>query len=281
MLRGFAGDLQLEGDGTHFSGMISELLGHLGSSEGYPYILRSVGAAYASMLERLKVIIPASFGTAVVPLSLDVEMDPLVIACLCPRLCLIKKLPFDKLQLPCPYGPSVCGLPNGHLLMELYDSMEILKGGMKNAPAMPHVRECEWTVRERWRIWGFGLYLVYGDTKTGPFYTSDCSHRRVGGCNWMNLFIPLGEPFQCLRNDKIKLKCTSHTLEKAESSYEWEVSILRRGSREFNETLRFKYNDIVCAQYKYSDLQEHCNRPSAAKRATKKRRRPEVVHKPV
>lgn len=244
--------LSLPGN-AKFMGIISELLGHLGSSEGCPYILRSVGAANSNVLD-LKVIIPAFFGTAVVPVSLDGPVPRIIVACLCPKLVLVKNLPFSSLQLPPPHDATYRGLPAGHRFMEFYDAFQLVMEGASGTAPQPRVQSSEWFVHQRWRLWGFGLYLFFGDKREGPFLTSDVSQPQPAGSNWCNLFVPIGDPVQCVGGDTIALRCTSYTCDALEPHYRFEVSLLRGRRVVYEKTVEFQYRDIILPMYKYKDL---------------------------
>jgi len=256
VVHGFAGEIQLSMPrGIKFRGLISELLGHTASLEGSPYIFRSLGAAMSDVLD-LRVVIPPFCGTAVVPISFDSPASRLILACVCPKLFLIKDLPFKSLQLPCPYGPSLRGLEAGHQILEFYETRKLIEEGAKGEPPHPQVQYCQWMVHQEWRLWGFGLYLFFGDNEEGPFLVTDVSQQnlRRAGSNWVNLFIPIGTPMQCHPGDTIELCCTSHTLNALEPEYKFEISV--RGFRRevHSVTLEFGYSDIILRMYKYKEL---------------------------
>ena len=129
--------------------------------------------------------------------------------------------------------------------MEFYDANNLVQDGIEAKAPRPRVQQCAWVVDQRWCLWGFGLYLIYGDKEEGPFLSTDASGPHPGGSNWCNLFTAIGEPVDCLRGDTISVCCTSHTREKLDPEYELEVAITRAGTAIFSKTLGFEYEDIV------------------------------------
>ena len=173
-----AGEAELPPD-TKIDGLVAEVLGHFGSSEGFVKILKDVGVQYRQELSSLKAIIPAVFGTAVAPVGLCSMEEKFTVMCLGPTVALVKNFPFrsamlDVTRIAPPPGEQghewglVHPLPNGHSFMEMYDSKELVSS--VNQPQQDEFTfNSKWIVNQEGFFDSLAMYVVYGDSVQGPF----------------------------------------------------------------------------------------------------------------
>lgn len=257
MLDGAAGQVILP-PGHKFDGLVAEILGHFGSSEGYVKILRDIGVNYRQELLPLKAVVPAAFGTAVVPVSLCTMKEKFTVMCLGPKVALVKNFPFRSASLSAsrvPPKPGAKGdnwgvaheLPSGHGFMELYDSKDIISHS--HLPPADFTFDTEWVVHHEGCLDALATYLLYGDSVEGPFWTSN-QDGDVTYTNWATALLPLPftqNMFTCFVGDRILLRSVCKLLLEAAPSYHFRVTVLDSFGRvRIEKELEVEYKDLVC-----------------------------------
>jgi len=196
-------------------GLIGEVLGHLGSSEGWTATLHDVGRQYPCLRTTIRTIIPHYYGTMMAPLDLTSapSLDKGVIVG--SKLLVLPSLPFTTTQLSDHHG-----------VFERYESLEELirssgrssssSGGggssssssssSSNGEELRHFSETFMVVRPG-PFHGLGLYVVYGDDEYGggegnrkeesgmlahcPQHA--CCDLPNASTNWYNVFLPISK----------------------------------------------------------------------------------------
>ena len=124
---------------------------------------------------------------------------------------------------------------------------------------MPQVRRCVWVVEKPWSLSAFGFYLVFGDTKQGPFTPSNHELSGPSG-GWYNLVLPLQRPVTCEVGDAVYLTFTSHTVydeddgTKGDPWYDVEVQVVKPwGLVVVNHSVVLEYRDVTCELFTYDE----------------------------
>eukprot|EP00462_Mataza_sp_D1_P004638 CAMPEP_0175102724 /NCGR_PEP_ID=MMETSP0086_2-20121207/8629_1 /TAXON_ID=136419 /ORGANISM="Unknown Unknown, Strain D1" /LENGTH=354 /DNA_ID=CAMNT_0016377633 /DNA_START=249 /DNA_END=1313 /DNA_ORIENTATION=- len=238
VLWGLAGKMCEPEDAVPAEALVSEILGHFGSSEGYVSILNSLGKY--KFLKHVKTAIPLWFGTRMVPVDLT-GMKNARLGCIGPKAVHFWKLRFADIEL----------VPSGlHGTMEMYNSMEELKRSSQSKLGQARRFTCEWGIEcESPRPFhGFGFYLVYSDDDKGPWQTSDASTRHAS-TSWSNPFVPIqGGEFLVQNGDRVRCR-VSCFVEQDEPSYEYHVTVTRQTEKVLDETIRIGYNDLIPVLY--------------------------------
>lgn len=258
VLEGAAGAVPLPKDISSYGGLVAEILGHFGSSEGFVKILRDVGINYRQQVASLRVVVPAVFGTAIVPVCLFNMKQKFTVMCLGPKVALVKNFPFRHASLevsrvrPTPGSSayewgSAHPLPDSHNFMELYESLDIVVG--KNLPAGDFTFQSEWVVNEEGYLDAFATYLLYGDSIKGPFATSN-QDGGVTSTNWATILIPIPvnrQNFRCLKSDRLRLISSCDLLGSEEPSYKFVVTVESSdGEVRLQKEIAVHYKDLVC-----------------------------------
>lgn len=269
ILEGPAGTVDIPA-GERFGGVVAEVLGHWGSSEGFVHILWLLGNRYRQHLVDLKVVVPPVFGTAVVPVNVGgIPQDKkFVVASLGPRVVLVQNFPFTAACLdtecdsPSPLvhdrsrkRGSLEPLPVGHQILELYHSMSVMSAGQRGLP-MVHQFQCDWVVKEEGCLDSFASYLLYGDSMAGPFMRS--TEDIAGRSGWCTVLIPLGfegGPCRCSAGDKIILNSSCSVMNQAAPSYKFTVEVKAAdGSYKATVDVDIDYLDLVCVRYPLKEV---------------------------
>ena len=259
MVHGLAGSVDLPFDCPTFQGVVAEVLGHLASLEGYVRTLRDLGARYRWHLQTVVKYVPNYFGSVVVPLSLEAPPETLRIVCLCPKVLLAQGLPFSKLQCPPTGDVGPDGVLSGHKIVEFYRSRQVVLDGAAGNPPVPQVCSCVWVVEETWSLSAFGTYVIFGDSKGGPFVTSNQELNGPSG-GWYNLIFPLKQPVVCGVGYAVYFTFTSHTVYEREDGrkgdpwYEVQVQVVKEwGQLVVDYYVQLEYRDVICEVFTYDE----------------------------
>lgn len=279
MLEGAAGDVQLP-PSYKFDGLVAEILGHFGSSEGFVKILRDIGVNYCKDLLSPKAVIPAVFGTAIVPVSLCTMKEKFTVMCLGPRVALVKNFPFNSASLDVsriPPPPGCVGhnwgqahtLPFSHGFMELYESKEVIS--KCHLPPDDFSFQTEWVVNQEGYLDALATYLLYGDSVEGPFMTSN-QDDGVTYTSWGTALVPLfftQSKFRCYKGDRVGLNTVCRLLVDAEPSYTFKVTVSDRlGRKRIQKEVSVDYKDLVCTLVPLRAVVRHVQQKEVAKKAT-------------
>ena len=219
-------------------GFLAEVLGHLASSEGYPYILYQWGLVHPYFLKNLQVVIPAYFGSMWVPLNFSSSSGPTSeVEAISDRVVLCSNFPFRDFQ--------VC---SDAQVMELYDAFEILRLGCQapghDAERPIEQRESRWKITKDICVEALGCYLIYGGCKDGPYEHTNASLPGASTA-WLNVIIPVSIP--CKSGDDLICRIQCHVYEEPAPSYHFTHSVERDGVRveELEGHISFAYADIL------------------------------------
>lgn len=242
MVHGLAGEVNLPSDRT-FQGLVAEILGHFGSSEGYVSILHQCARAYPSLSSSLRVAIPLYFGTAMVPVDLSpLPPSSLRLGAIGQRVVLIPRLPFTDVELTNHYG-----------MMEFYNAMDLLQS--PQPPPSTYRFSCEWVVGGSSTstssstprpFHGLACYVIYGDKREGPYESSNDSLPHAS-TNWCNVLIPVGNGRVTVApEDVISVRVACH-VGQPQPCYTYHVLVRRAGQGVvWRETIKVDYCDLVC-----------------------------------
>ena len=233
LIHGLAGKVNLNlGSDIPIKGLVAEILGHFGSSEGYVSILLACHAAYPFLRDTIEVAVPRYFGTRFVPVDLSRGTDKLVIGSIQKRLALFSKFPFRETEL--------C---SQHQNMEMYDALMLLREGPRGCG---YVFRSVWCMEKNGRFDGLGLYVVYGDS-LAYLQTSNKDDAIPAATSWMNVFIPSPKRCSVCVGDVIECVVTCH-VECPEPSYRFEVSVHTQqgGGGKWSYVNDICYRDIIC-----------------------------------
>lgn len=224
---------------------LAEVLGHLASSEGYPFILYRWGRIQPSILRDLKAAIPAYFGTMVTPVNFsDACGSKVNISAIGERVVLCSKFPFKDFQLSSDYQ-----------LMEFYGVMELLQLGRRaHGPTGPlERRQCRWVISKDTCVEGLACYLVYGGREHGPYEHTNASLPGASTA-WENVIIPIS--VRCESGDVLVCDIDCHVYEEPSPSYNFTYKVERGGCpvEELTGHISFNYADILSDLVDLRDL---------------------------
>lgn len=166
---------------------------------------------------------PAFFGTTMVPVDLS-TVQRLKIGAIEKHVSLFYRFPFHEAQLSDQHG-----------YMEVYDSFEELQqgGGGWPSPCSSRSFSCQWSIATNGPprpFHGFGFYVMFGDSRDGPWTSSNSSGPNHSWCSsWCNVFLPVGRGLlACHDGDVIICQTTCH-VGKSQPSYDYAVRVVRQG----------------------------------------------------
>jgi hypothetical protein len=230
IVEGLAGKVTLEG--VECDVLIGEVLGHIASNEGWTATLHALGKQNPQWKCSIKQVIPAHYGTKLVPVDLSsvnsLDSD-LVIGS---RLAFIPSLPFNQAQLTLQHG-----------FLEKYNAIEeFIQGSGRD----PRCQEASFPVNESRPFHGLALYVVYGsDDKNWQHSNRDLPDAST---NWYNVFIPVCKgKFVCLPGDNIVVH-TKVWVDTHHPRYEIITHVLRDGHIVLDDTSTFDYYDLICTR---------------------------------
>ena len=99
-MQGLAGHVPFPSSpsGKLVDALVAEILGHVGSNEGYVWILQEIRIAYPDVANSIKAAVPLWFGTRMVPVDLSAAPS-IQVSSIGPRVVLVRKFPFKDAQL--------------------------------------------------------------------------------------------------------------------------------------------------------------------------------------
>lgn len=268
MFKGVAGEVQLP-SGYNIDGVVAEVLGHFGSSEGFVKILRDIGVRYCQELPPLKAVVPAVFGTAVVPVGLCSMKERFTVMCLGPTVALVKNFPFRSAMLDITRVAPQPGeqghdwgvafpLPDGHSFMEMYNSKDLVSSSTQSP--VEFTFKSEWIVNKEGFLDSLAMYVVYGDSVEGPFFTSNQDEGVTYTC-WGTVLVPIPftlSKFRCDEGDRIELTSVCRVLLEEEPSYLFTLIISDSLGREsVKKEIAVHYRDLVCRVVPLRNVVQH------------------------
>ena len=229
---GYAGSANVKLHKQH-EVLLSELLGHWASSEGYCEVLRQCGIRYPSF----KHVIPEFFGTMLVPVDLS-ETRYITPTMIGEKIVLLRDFQFIESRLS-----------KNDQLMEAYHASQILRQGDNREPGIKYT---SFTVTKAGRMHGFASYLVYGQSNNATEWFTSIQSKENIASNWNTVFIPLG-PIPVLQNDKIEcqIKCD---IFRQNPQYQFETSITRNSEQIYKSLYCIDYKDIYCLLFRVNQI---------------------------
>jgi hypothetical protein len=214
--------------------LIAEVLGNIASNEGWTATLHALGKQNPHWKTTIKQIIPAQYGTKLVPVDLSKASSLNSNLVIGNKLAFIPSLPFSEIQLT-----------NHHGFMERYDALHELQSGCGRDP---QCQRSTFYVGKTCPFHGLALYVVYGNDYNDNTWQHSNSDLPNASTNWYNVFIPVSKgQFVCETDDKIVVD-TKVWVDTHYPMYNIKVQITRGEEIKMKDTITFNYYDLVCTR---------------------------------
>jgi hypothetical protein len=221
-IKGYAGHIDIPG--SH-EVLLSEILGHISSSEGFCEVLRKCGIRYPPF----KCIIPSFFGTVIVPVDLS-KAKYLLPTMVGEKTILFYAYPFSETRITGKADVQ---------LMEFYSSSEVTKRGLN---VEPYTRDLTFVVTKPSVFYGFASYIVYGQTSDPTKWCTSLQNPKNTENNWSTIFIPF-TPIQVIKNDIIRCNVKCDVL-RPEPVYQFQTTVIRNSNTLTSLEYEITYHDI-------------------------------------